>query len=221
MRIAGLPPLELAPRVTSLPSVAAPERSRTVPADALLDLEPGLSPGERLQATSALEFIPPEDRELLARNGVRIRVLDAESVPRDPAAPAPGSDPLIGATTVYTDPRGGSPVPTAITVAARPIDGTSLLEVLLHETGHAVSVLRTGDRTEEAAERYAGERIERAVQVQEGEDMVLVPPYPAAAPTDARDGAAVAAAERSDAGSGGLIGAGAAIALLALALFAL
>lgn len=65
-------------------------------------------------------------------------------------------DGLLGATRVVRG-KDGQRVPTSIRVATRTRGqgAESLREVAQHEIGHAISVLRHQDTSEEAAEQYA------------------------------------------------------------------
>lgn len=63
---------------------------------------------------------------------------------------------MLGATTVVRNARGAL-VPTKIRVAsgARGVGAESLAEIVQHEVGHAISVLRRQDDSERAATAYA------------------------------------------------------------------
>lgn len=127
-------------------AVQLPSRSRDVPA--FLDLSPGLDPAAAAEVVGAARRIPPADASLLQAAGVRVRVLDAERVDTT----------LLGATDVRRADRDGRWRPVDVRIAGSraaggPDPGPGY--VLLHEVGHAVSVLRSQDRSEAAAEAYA------------------------------------------------------------------
>lgn len=97
-------------------------------------------------ARAAVAKLPAADRALLARLGLTV-----ELVPRRAL-----EDGMLGATSIVRE-AGGRWTPTRIRVASR-IEGrgqSSLGEVVQHELGHALSVVRSQDRSEDAAERYA------------------------------------------------------------------
>lgn len=108
--------------------------------------------GERVQARElgvarrAIAQLPAADRALLARHGLHVELVPKRAL----------EDGMLGATSII---RGSQEqwVPTRIRVASR-IEGSgaeSLAEVVQHELGHAISVLRTQDRSEDAAGAYA------------------------------------------------------------------
>jgi hypothetical protein len=116
------------------------------PHASLLAARGSVNAAQREVAAAAIARLPAADRALLARHGLRVQLVGARSL----------EDGMLGATTVV---RGddGRLRPTAIRVAAR-IHGRgveSLAEVVQHEIGHAVSVLREQDRSEDAATAYA------------------------------------------------------------------
>ena len=97
-------------------------------------------------ARAALAKLPAADRALLARHGLRVELVPSRAL----------EDGMLGATSIVraSDERW---TPTRIRIASR-IEGRgaeSLAEVVQHEVGHAISVLRQQDRSEDAAERYA------------------------------------------------------------------
>lgn len=217
MRIAAPSPL-VATTMASLPLAASPAS-----APELIDVQTGVDPGEARAAFDALGFLPPGDRALLARSGVRIELLDTETIPEDPRAPVQGGGggAIIGATQIDIDPASGRARPSIIRIAARPVDGTALRDVILHETGHAVSVLRSDDRSEDAAELYAFARMAEATQLgPDGEELVR-PPYASVLPGDAGAGAGQVGGGPPASDGMGALTAAAAIGLLALAFFVL
>lgn len=99
-------------------------------------------------ARSAVAELPAADRALLARRGLRVTL--------EPRAALEGG--LLGATKVQRGEGGNGPwAPRSIRVAARVsgVGAESLREVVQHEIGHALAVLREQDRSEDAARRYA------------------------------------------------------------------
>jgi hypothetical protein len=101
---------------------------------------------ERAVAAAAIAALPKSDRALLAQHGLHVELVPHASL-------GPG---LLGATTVVRT-TAGALVPTKIRVASR-VHGAgveSLREVVQHEIGHAISVLRAQDGSEDAAEAYA------------------------------------------------------------------
>lgn len=97
-------------------------------------------------ARAAVAKLPAADRALLARLGLRVQLVPTRGL----------EDGMLGATSIVRG-RDGRWSPTAIRVASR-IDGRgaeSLGEVVQHEVGHALAVLRRQDRSEDAAHAYA------------------------------------------------------------------
>lgn len=97
-------------------------------------------------ARAAIAALPKVDRALLARHGLRVELVPTKSL----------EDGMLGATSIERA-AGGRWTPTSIRVASR-IDGRgaeSLAEVVQHEVGHALGVLRDQDRSEDAAHAYA------------------------------------------------------------------
>lgn len=97
-------------------------------------------------ARMAVAQLPKADRALLVQHGLQVRLVPAASL----------EDGMLGATSIERA-RDGRWVPTEIRIASR-IDGTgaeSLAEVVQHEIGHALAVLREQDRSEDAAHAYA------------------------------------------------------------------
>lgn len=102
---------------------------------------------EMQQAVAALRLLPAADLALVARNGIQIHLYPIAGL----------EDSLLGATTIVQNNEGGPWHPTMIRVASRAnLSGSqSLGEIVQHEFGHAVSVLRSQDRSEDAAIAYA------------------------------------------------------------------
>lgn len=97
-------------------------------------------------ARAAIAKLPAADRALLARHRLRVELVPSKGL----------EDGMLGATSIVRG-AGGRWVPTQIRVASR-IRGEgadSLAEVVQHEVGHALSVLRRQDRSEDAASAYA------------------------------------------------------------------
>lgn len=104
---------------------------------------------EMQQAVAALRALPAADLALIARKGIAIHLVPVSGL----------EDGLLGATTIIQDDPTSPWVPTKIRIAVRAgLTGSeSIGEIVQHEFGHAVSVLRHQDRSEEAAIRYARE----------------------------------------------------------------
>jgi hypothetical protein len=102
---------------------------------------------EMRQAVAALKLLPGVDLALVAKHGIKIHLYPVSGL----------EDGLLGATTIVQDSAGGRWKPTNIRVAVRSgLTGTeSIGEIVQHEFGHAISVLRDQDRTEDAAIAYA------------------------------------------------------------------
>lgn len=103
-------------------------------------------PDELRVARAAVAKLPAADRALLARLGLRVQLVPSRGL----------EDGMLGATSIVRG-RDGRWSPTAIRVASR-IEGRgpgSLGEVVQHEVGHALAVLRRQDRSEDAAHAYA------------------------------------------------------------------
>lgn len=101
---------------------------------------------ELREARAAIAKLPAADRALLARHGLRVQLVAGSAL----------EDGMLGATRIVRHGEGRW-VPTQIRVASR-IDGRgqdSLAEVVQHEVGHALSVLRAQDKSEDAAKAYA------------------------------------------------------------------
>ena len=97
-------------------------------------------------ARAAIAKLPTADRVLLARYGLRVELVGTSALEQG----------MLGATSIVRD-SSDRWVPIQIRVATRS-QGTgrdSLAEVVQHEIGHAISVLRGQDRSEDAAEAYA------------------------------------------------------------------
>ncbi len=98
-------------------------------------------------ALRALRKLPEADRALIAQHGIAIRLLPVSGLENN----------LLGATTIVQDGADGSWRPTEIRIAAAAgLSGSQATgEIVQHEFGHAVAVLRRQDRSEAAAIRYA------------------------------------------------------------------
>jgi hypothetical protein len=97
-------------------------------------------------ALSALRQLPEEDLALIARKGIRISLLPVSSL----------EDGLLGATTIQqVSDSSWRPTEIRIAAAAGLPGGQAVGEIVQHEVGHAVAVLRKQDRSEEAAISYA------------------------------------------------------------------
>lgn len=97
-------------------------------------------------ARAAVAKLPAADRALLATHRLTVELVPRSSL----------EDGMLGATEVRRGPGDGWQ-PTRIRVASR-IEGDgveSLAEVVQHEIGHALAVIRAQDRSEDAAGRYA------------------------------------------------------------------
>lgn len=105
--------------------------------------------GEMQQAVAALRKLPAADLALIGRRGIHIHLVPVSGL----------EDGLLGATTIVQDDPTSPWVPTKIRIAVRAgLTGSeSIGEIVQHEFGHAVSVIRTQDRSEEAAIKYARE----------------------------------------------------------------
>lgn len=126
-----------APAAATLVATVAPARRSRGASVAARELQ---------AARSAIARLPAADRALLARHGLRVQLVPARGL----------EDGMLGATSIVRD-RTGRWKPTAIRVASR-IEGrgpSSLGEVVQHEVGHALAVLRRQDRSEDAAQAYA------------------------------------------------------------------
>jgi hypothetical protein len=102
---------------------------------------------EMRDVIAAVQQLPAADIALLARHRIAIHLV--------PAAGLGGS--LLGATTIEQSGQSSRWVPTSIRVAVRAgLRGSeSTGEIVQHEIGHAIAVLRHQDRSEEAAIAYA------------------------------------------------------------------
>lgn len=105
-----------------------------------------VTPAEMQQALAALRALPAADRALVARAGVSIHLYPDASLEQG----------MLGATTIVKD-DADRWEPTKIRAAIRShgVGTESIGEIVQHEFGHAVSVLRNQDRSEEAAIAYA------------------------------------------------------------------
>ncbi len=112
----------------------------------LVQSRPRVSGAQLRTAQKAVASLPKADRALLARHGLRVTLVPTKSL----------EDGMLGATSIVRA-KDGRWVPTQIRIASR-ISGRgaeSLAEVVQHEVGHALSVLRDQDRSEDAAHAYA------------------------------------------------------------------
>lgn len=101
---------------------------------------------ELREARAAVAKLPKADRALLAQHGLQVRLVPSKAL----------EDGMLGATSIVRG-RDGRWVPTEIRVASH-VHGRgveSLAEIVQHEIGHAISVLREQDRSEDAAHAYA------------------------------------------------------------------
>lgn len=105
-----------------------------------------ITAAEMAQAVAAVRMLPAADVAMVAAAGVQIHLV--------PTGGLEGG--LLGATTIVQN-GNGRWVPTKIRVAAQAgLTGSeSLPEIVQHEFGHAISVLRSQDRSERAAIAYA------------------------------------------------------------------
>ncbi|MCW2972536.1 MAG: hypothetical protein JWN72_809 [Thermoleophilia bacterium] len=95
---------------------------------------------------AAIAALPAADRALLVRHGLHVELVPKQSLGQG----------MLGATLITRD-AGDRLTPTSIRVASRATGKgpEALREVVQHEIGHAISVLRKQDRSEDAAAQYA------------------------------------------------------------------
>lgn len=94
----------------------------------------------------ALERLPAADLALIANSKIPILLIPVGGL----------EDSLLGATTIVQDSDGKPWRPTLIRIAVNARDRHDpTAEIVQHEVGHAVSVIRRQDRSERAAENYA------------------------------------------------------------------
>lgn len=107
-----------------------------------------VSKAEMSQAVAALRMLPAKDLDLIAKRKIHIHLYPVSGL----------EDGLLGATTIVQN-EDSSWRPTTIRIAVRSgLAGTqSIGEIVQHEFGHAVSVIRSQDKSEEAAIRYAAQ----------------------------------------------------------------
>ena len=101
---------------------------------------------ELREARTAVAKLPKADRALLAKHGLRVQLVPAKAL----------EDGMLGATSIVRA-ADGRWTPTEIRIASK-LHGRgaeSLAEVVQHEVGHAIAVLRDQDRSEDAAHAYA------------------------------------------------------------------
>jgi hypothetical protein len=106
----------------------------------------GVRASELATARAAIAKLPKADRALLAQHHLHVELVGTKSL----------EDAMWGATSVERD-DAGKLIPTRIRVASHihGVGANALGEVVQHELGHAISVLREQDRSEDAAEAYA------------------------------------------------------------------
>jgi hypothetical protein len=114
-----------------------------------------VSQGALLQAIRGIQQLPLQHQLLLARSGIAVELLPVTQLEQVEGT----SQPVLGATAVNQD-SDGRWVPTRIRVATdSPISArggvNAIAEVAQHEIGHAISVMTTQNRSEDAAIRYA------------------------------------------------------------------
>lgn len=114
-----------------------------------------VSQAELTQAIRGVQMLPLQHQLVIARAGIPIELLPIQQLEQV----AGTTDPVLGATAVVQD-GSGAWIPTRIRVAVRsPLanaNGANTIgEVTQHEIGHAIAVLGSQDRSEQAAERYA------------------------------------------------------------------
>lgn len=112
-----------------------------------------VSTQELLSIVGGINRLPLADQHLIAQAGIPIRLLPTAGLEA-----ASSGKMMLGATTILESSTPGRWSPTVVRVATQTdrtgAEATS--EVIQHELGHVVSVLRYGDQSELAAERYAG-----------------------------------------------------------------
>jgi hypothetical protein len=98
-------------------------------------------------ALAAMRKLPASDLQLLARRGIVVHLLPVSGLENN----------LLGATTITQDTDSGTWNPTTIRIAAAAglKGGQATGEIVQHEIGHAVAVIRRQDRSEAAAIAYA------------------------------------------------------------------
>lgn len=114
-----------------------------------------VSQGALLQAIRGIQQLPVQHQLLLARAGIAVELLPVTQLEQVEGT----SQPVLGATAVSQD-SSGRWVPSRIRIATdSPISAkggvNAISEVTQHEIGHAISVMSTQDRSEDAAIRYA------------------------------------------------------------------
>ena len=98
-------------------------------------------------AVQGLKTLPAADLKTLAEHGIRIHLFPVDGL----------EDGLLGATTVVQQDETSPWVPTKIRVAVRAnLPGAQQTsEIVQHEVGHAIAVIKKQDRSEDAAIAYA------------------------------------------------------------------
>lgn len=108
-----------------------------------------VSKGELMDTLRGINQLPGQDLQLMASKGVEVHLLPTARLEND----------LLGATRITAAPGSTVWQPQLVRVAVRAgRDGMeSTPEIVQHEIGHVISVLRTQNRLEEPAELYARE----------------------------------------------------------------
>lgn len=103
--------------------------------------------GELMDAIRGASLLPQADVAAVAQAGVKINLLPTNTL----------EDGLLGATTILRSNDSAPWRPTLVRVAvrARLRGDEATPEIVQHELGHVLSVLRKQDTSEEAAEQYA------------------------------------------------------------------
>jgi hypothetical protein len=103
--------------------------------------------GELMDAIRGVSLLPAADVSAIARAGVHLHLLPVANL----------EDSLLGATSIVRKSESQPWQPTLVRVAVRARLGgeESTPEIVQHELGHVISVMRSQDTTEAAAEGYA------------------------------------------------------------------
>jgi hypothetical protein len=107
----------------------------------------GVSRSELAQALAGIAQLPVADQRLLAASGIPVELWPVAGL----------EDSLLGATTIIQNNENSRWQPTRVRIAVRSgYQGPQAIgEIVQHEIGHVISVLRNQDRSEEAAIAYA------------------------------------------------------------------